>query len=63
MLVVSLSGHAQIVSSVHTVRHAGHQLKILWGKSQATVPAPGKKGGRELAPDPGLPEGMHIIVL
>ena len=48
------------MSSWHNVLHVGHRLKILWGKSQATVPAPGKRGGRELAPVPGLPEGMHI---
>ena len=42
--------------------HVGHRLKILWGKSQATVPAPGKKGGRELAPVPGLPEGRYDCV-
>ena len=38
--------------------YAGHRLKILWGKSQASVPAPGTRGGNELAPVPGLPEGQ-----
>ena len=46
-----------MLSSGHTMHSVGHRLKILWGKSLATVPAPGKKGGRELAPVPGLPEG------
>ena len=44
------------------VHHVDHRLKILWGKSQATVPAPGKKGGRELAPVPGLPKGRYDCV-
>jgi len=54
---------------MYTVCHvslslSGHRLKILWGKSQAALPTPGKKGGRELAPVPGLPEGnctLHAV--
>ena len=49
-------GHNVVIWPYYAL-HVGHRLKILWGKSQATVPAPGKKGGRELAPVPGLPEG------
>ena len=30
--------------------HIGHQLKILWGKSQATVPHPWEKVGRRYVP-------------
>jgi len=48
----------------HHVCHvslSGHRLKILWGKSQAALPTPGKKGGRELAPVPGLPEGKCTL--
>ena len=54
-------GH-NVVIWPYYAHHVGHRLKILWGKSQATVPAPGKKGGRELAPVPGLPEGRYDCV-
>ena len=48
-----------MLSFGHTMHSIDLEIKILWGKSQATVPAPGKKGGRELAPVPGLPEGRY----
>ena len=54
-------GH-NVVIWPYYAHHVGHRLKILWGKSQATVPVPGKKGGRELAPVPGLPEGRYDCV-
>ena len=44
------------MSSGYDTLHVGHRLEILWGKS---LPAPGKKGGRELITVPGLPEGTH----
>ena len=39
----------------------GRRLRILWGKAQSMLPAPGKKGGMELAPVPGLPEGKNVL--
>ena len=45
-----------VLSSVRTV-HWSPAEDFYW----VTVPAPGKKSSRKLAPDPGLPEGMHII--
>ncbi|KAL5479201.1 hypothetical protein EMCRGX_G022693 [Ephydatia muelleri] len=34
----------------------GRRLRILWGKAQSMLPAPGKKGGMDLSPVPGLPD-------
>lgn len=36
----------------------GNRLKVLWGRSQATFPTAGSKGGTELANVPGLPEPL-----
>ena len=48
------------MSLYHSCTHTGHRLKILWGKSQASLPSPGMKGGSDLAPVPGLPEGIYV---
>ena len=39
----------------------GRRLRILWGKAQSMLPAPGKKGGMDLAPVPGLPDGKGEV--
>lgn len=46
----------------HLFAVAGHRLKILWGKPQASLPAPGQ-GGVALPPVPGLPNGKHAIII
>ena len=50
-----IDGCINLMSSGYDTLHVGHWLEILWGKS---LPAPRKKGGRELITVPGLPEGM-----
>lgn len=39
---------------------AGHRLKLLWGRPQASLPPPGQRGG-ELPPVPGLPNGESLV--
>lgn len=39
----------------------GRRLRILWGKAQSMLPAPGKKGGADLAPVPGLPDALPLF--
>lgn len=35
----------------------GRRLKIMWGKAQGQQATPGKQGGIQLTPVPGLPGG------